>query len=230
MKKKLILLTTFALVALLVAGGTMAWFTANDKATNFFKVGTVKIKVIDEFEESDAQNVNPGQCIDKKVKIKNIGSKDVYVRVRLNPKWYDGEEEVTVTAEYEVDKNKNLKISNIERVKDGEIRPQGLWRFIRWLLSKLCPEKPDKPEWISTDDYCDWVYYSHYLEPEEETEYLIEKVFFHGETMGNDIQGLTFKLEVEADAVQASHNAYKDVWKDDIPEGLMLEVHPTVKK
>ena len=45
MKRKVVILTAFALVALLVAGGTMAWFTGTARANIEYKAGTIKVEV-----------------------------------------------------------------------------------------------------------------------------------------------------------------------------------------
>lgn len=58
MKKKLTLVVTcVVLVAAMVIGGTLAYFTDNDKATNTFTVGNVDIKLL----ESQYHRVNAGR-------------------------------------------------------------------------------------------------------------------------------------------------------------------------
>jgi predicted ribosomally synthesized peptide with SipW-like signal peptide len=85
MRKKIAIIMTTILVGLLAIGGTMAWFTAESKeVTNTFKAGTVDIKLVDIFNGRRAQNVNPGDCYYKKVYVKNTGTKNAYIRVKLN--------------------------------------------------------------------------------------------------------------------------------------------------
>lgn len=80
-KRNLMLGSAILLVVLLVAGGTFAWFTAESATeTNTFTAGTLKIELIDEFE--GAPNVNPGDCYDKNVYVKNLGSKTAFVRIK----------------------------------------------------------------------------------------------------------------------------------------------------
>ena len=82
-KKNLVLITTAALVVLLIAGGTMAWFTAEaDPVVNEFTAGTVDLKLIDRFE--GAPNVNPGDCYKKVIAVKNTGSKKAYIRIKAD--------------------------------------------------------------------------------------------------------------------------------------------------
>lgn len=102
--KKMMLGSAILLVVLLVVGGTFAWFTAkSDDVVNTFKAGTLKIKVDETFDEEAAQNVNPGDSYVKKVKIKNIGTKTAFVRLKLTPKFFDiveGEEVEMANADY----------------------------------------------------------------------------------------------------------------------------------
>ena len=91
-KKNLVLITTAALVVLLIAGGTMAWFTAEaDPVTNNFKAGTLIMSVDECFNACDARNVNPGDCIQKHVRFHNDGTKKMFVRVDLEAIFKDAD-------------------------------------------------------------------------------------------------------------------------------------------
>lgn len=86
MKKKIIALCLIvALAATAVIGGTLAYFTDTDEATNTFTMGNVQIDLQETF---DAQNavLRPGSQstnkIEKKVWIENVGSENAYV-------WYE---------------------------------------------------------------------------------------------------------------------------------------------
>ena len=86
MKKKIIALClVIALAATAVIGGTLAYFTDTDEATNTFTMGNVQIDLEETF---DAQNavLRPGSQstnkIEKKVWIENTGSENAYV-------WYE---------------------------------------------------------------------------------------------------------------------------------------------
>ena len=79
MKKKLTLVVTcIVLVAAMVIGGTLAYFTDKDAATNEFTVGNVKIKLVEDFDKNNAQLV-PGKDVNKDVWIENTGANDAYV-------------------------------------------------------------------------------------------------------------------------------------------------------
>ncbi|MCI5485503.1 MAG: CalY family protein [Clostridiales bacterium] len=86
MKKKIIALClVVALAATAVIGGTLAYFTDTDEATNTFTMGNVKIALQEKFDKDNAV-LRPGtqkqNAIQKEVTIKNTGSEDAYV-------WYE---------------------------------------------------------------------------------------------------------------------------------------------
>lgn len=86
MKKKILAVSTILLVAIMIAGGSMAWFTSNpNEAVNEFQLGTVKVKVIEPGFE-DLENVE-ATLYDKNVQVQSLGTKRTYVRVRLVPEW-----------------------------------------------------------------------------------------------------------------------------------------------
>ena len=194
-KKNLLIGSALVLAALLVVGGTMAWFTAAaDPVPNKFTAGTVKIVLHDvqtgengeeiPFPDEGIGNVNPGDEYEKIVYVENTGSKAVYVRVKLTPGWKDDEGnslalEVGTPA---------VPMATFPIVGD------------KWVLH--------------TDGY---YYYKDPVASLNSTEHLIEEVIFAGKEMTNDYQGATFTLKVEAEAVQASHEAYKDEWGPDFP-------------
>lgn len=94
MKKKSILMAAIAvmLVAVLVVGGTLAYFTDTKSATNTFTVGDVKIK-LDESNVNDPDartangntyNVYPGQTVKKDPIVHNTGKNAAYIRATVN--------------------------------------------------------------------------------------------------------------------------------------------------
>ena len=106
MKKKLTLVVTcIVLVAAMVIGGTLAYFTDTKNATNTFTVGNVKIDLIEEERDGNGGKQNFTQdkklypivgsaqgekdalgmptaknYVDKMVTIKNTGSEKAYIR------------------------------------------------------------------------------------------------------------------------------------------------------
>lgn len=89
-KRNTVLILTSLLVVLLVAGGTVAWFTASaDPVVNEFTAGTLIMSVDECFNACDARNVNPGDCIQKHVRFHNDGTKRMFVRVELEALFKD---------------------------------------------------------------------------------------------------------------------------------------------
>lgn len=93
MKKKLTLVvTSLVLVAAMVIGGTLAYFTDTDTKTNVFTTGKVDITLNDEFEQNsklvpavlDKETNEILNAVDKIVSVtNNTGSEEAYVRVHI---------------------------------------------------------------------------------------------------------------------------------------------------
>lgn len=89
MKRKSIILSIIILIAIMIAGGSLAWFTSSpNEAVNEFKLGTVKVEVM-EPGFTNLQTVSTGETYAKNVQVKSLGTKRTYVRVRLVPEWSD---------------------------------------------------------------------------------------------------------------------------------------------
>jgi len=66
-------------------------------------------------------------------------------------------------------------------------------------------------DWVESGD---WYYYKGVLEPEDETPLLLSSVTLDGSRTGNDYQGKTLKIYVNAEAVQAAPiQAALDAWQ-----------------
>ena len=136
-KSKLMLGSAIMLAVLLVAGGTLAWFTATaDPVTNEFEAGTLIMSVQECFNACDAQNVNPGDCIKKQVRFKNDGTKRMFVRVRLDAVFKD-KDGVELDPEgiisYDIGEGWVLKDGYYyytEEVESGKLTPK--------LISEVC--------------------------------------------------------------------------------------------
>lgn len=96
-KKVLIVALAVALIAIMV-GGSLAYFTDQDKVTNTFTVGSVKIEIYengnptdrDEFEFGKLTPIvnteNPNEdtsYIEKTVKVNNVGLNSAYIRTHI---------------------------------------------------------------------------------------------------------------------------------------------------
>lgn len=96
MKKKLsLIITAGALSALLIVGGTLAWFTDTKDATNTFQMGNVAIDLLENGNTDydgglEFDNIVPGDELDKEVKVMNRGSVDSYIRLLLTTGYTEG--------------------------------------------------------------------------------------------------------------------------------------------
>ena len=96
-KRKIILLATaLCMVAILAAGGTLAYFMDTDAQTNVFTVGHVAIDLFENFDEdnngfedltpvtyNEDGTRRPDNVVTKEVYVENTGSKNAYVRVHI---------------------------------------------------------------------------------------------------------------------------------------------------
>ena len=115
MKKKTILVAAIAvmLVAALVVGGTLAYFTDTKSATNTFTMGNVKIDLKEQqkgengLEDFDQDKTlvpgksNDGNAVSKIVTVSNTGDNDAWVWVELKIPAY------LVSKDYPTDESKN---------------------------------------------------------------------------------------------------------------------------
>lgn len=84
MKKKILVMAlAFALAAILVAGGTIAFFTDTDAKDNTFKMGNVDITVDEPDWEPTDDPRYPGEVIAKNPSVKNDGASPAFVRIKV---------------------------------------------------------------------------------------------------------------------------------------------------
>lgn len=86
-RKILALALTLSMVAILAIGGTLAYFTDTDDATNTFTVGNVDITLTEPNWEGsgsqDAPEVYPGEPLAKDPTVKNVGANPCFVRISV---------------------------------------------------------------------------------------------------------------------------------------------------
>lgn len=83
MKKKIVsLCLVVALIAVAVIGGTLAYFTDTDSATNTFTVGNVDISLTEDQWVAPTA-AEPGVAYAKNPVVSNIGANDAWVRVNV---------------------------------------------------------------------------------------------------------------------------------------------------
>lgn len=87
-RKTLAICLVVALAAIAIIGGTLAYFTDDDTATNEFTVGNVEIDLTepnwDDHGSAEAETVYPGEPLDKDPTVENIGKNPCFVRVSVS--------------------------------------------------------------------------------------------------------------------------------------------------
>lgn len=134
----------------------------------------------------------PGTKSKKEVSVKNTGSKASYVRVSLTPVWGTEDEDGQFAAE------PGLPVDNVQLD----------WNSSDWVYVAL------------GETGGGWYYYKSILAADTETALLLSWVTLASET-DERYQGKVLRIVVNAEAVQASHEAYKDAWGlPSLPSGV----------
>jgi len=98
MKKKILTLALVVALVAMMVGGTLAYFTAEDKVTNTFTIGSVKIEIHENDKPTESDTMPFGKLvpivdtenpagdesyIQKAVKVENVGANSAYVRTHI---------------------------------------------------------------------------------------------------------------------------------------------------
>lgn len=181
MKKKVLFFAAAVVCAVIGASGTMAYFTAEDKAHNVITTSAVDVK-IEEWQETEdgwvsypkePVEVMPGTSVSKIATIKNDGS-DAYVRAKFDVSLYDAQ-------------GKMLEVSSD-------------------LLQTIISVAMNSEAWQQKESDKEWWYYTEIVESGEFTEAFFTEVVFDGKNMTNEYQNCTIEVNVTAQAVQAANN------------------------
>ena len=80
MNKRKTIAVGIVLALILIIGGTIAFFTDTDTKTNTFTIGDgVDIQITETFDETDAEDIHPGEVVEKAPAIENTGEVSAYV-------------------------------------------------------------------------------------------------------------------------------------------------------
>lgn len=178
MKKKILYVAVIAICLSLVAGGSLAYFTAEDTARNVITSDGIDI-AIEEWQETpnglipypdQPIDVMPGSTVSKIVFVTNLDA-TAWIRARYTVIMLDPNGE-------------QMQLSDEE-------------------LSKLVIIEPDAESWTLKDG---WWYYTGSLGTDEQTEPLFAQVRFAGAEMGNEYQNCKVIVDVTAQAVQHVNN------------------------
>lgn len=185
MRKKVALTAAaVAMVGTLAVGGTLAWFTDTETATNVVTVGNVDVK-IDETgegevnEDGDGLNydVMPGKTYEKNVDITNVGNNPAYMKAII-----------TVSSN-----NPNV----LEAVAEGYIS-----------LDELNGYSVDNA-WKAVDDGVQYeIYYlgnGDYIAESGDVWNLFDSFTFPS-SLGNVFENSSFTIDIEVQAIQSDNN------------------------
>lgn len=185
--RKRYLLGALALIACLIVGGSVAYFSAQDNGDNAFAMGKVKIELTEpNWNAGEDHLIKPGGEIAKDPQVTNTGTVDCYVRINV------------VVSEYKALKASVLK----DGAPDSDFEPNKLLNITdeNWQLT-------GEPV-IDTTENNKVTYkyvYAKELAPGETTPPLFDKVKFP-ETMDVSVIGDAadkFLVTVSADGIQS---------------------------
>ncbi len=88
------------LAAIMLIGGTFAYFNQTMTVENPFDTGKYDTVVTEDFKPDDGKNWEPGAKVNKDVTVENTGNYDVLVRVKFDEKWVNkGNKNIVKTNE-----------------------------------------------------------------------------------------------------------------------------------
>ena len=211
MKRKVLIGAVLAIALSLVAGGTLAYFTAESEAHNVITSGKVDITIVEtqmsdeglevEFPKEGISGVMPGGEVSKIVTVKaKEDSAQSWVRVWVNVGISEpGDPILNPTI-----KNLPLTITNASGEEIDVVT-------MEFNLGTA------EGQWTKGEDY--YYYYNSPIDSGEVTEPLFKDVKFAPE-MGNEYQNCNVIIDIYAEAIQTANNLIPeggditDVWPD----------------
>jgi alternate signal-mediated exported protein len=210
MKRKIALAASaVVLAALLITGGTLAWFTDEQTATNIVTTGNVKIALHDsatdiEWDGSSAVTdpvsdfapvggIVPSETVGKFVTVKNTGDNDAYVRIQIVPVWYKTVEGTLV----ELTENEK----GLAGIDEDGIGVDSIAYTV------------NGTDWTARDEDGYYIY-KGILTSGQTAPTLLSAVTFNS-LLDNRIADLTVKIEIKAEAIQSDNMTgydYETVW------------------
>lgn len=192
MKRKLLAVASLIIFAALLVSGTLAYFTAEDRAVNVITLGSVDIEIVEYDDKGNTisdsstgesnmpdyfKDTEPGMRLVKKVTIENRGKNTAWIRVKI--------------------------VDSITSAGGGALSTEVLSYNINDLLfTDKSDEDYQDGFWTLEDGY---YYYSEPLEPGEYA-VLFDVVTFDGPSMGNNYQDCDTHIQILAQATQYEGN------------------------
>lgn len=112
-------------LAVMVIGGTFAYFNQTLTAENMFDTGIYDTELVEDFKPGEGENWEPGASVNKDVTVKNTGTVPVVVRVRFQEKWTKKKDPSRVLYEVDTTINKNALATSSDAQNKFESVYQG---------------------------------------------------------------------------------------------------------
>lgn len=233
-KKKVSALLIAGILSIGAIGGTLAWFTSQDSVTNAFQTGSTNnpgntdggIKIDEDFEKSDAENMTPGDKVKKEVSVTNTASYNQLIRAKIEKVWKDSKG--NVVTHYIISEGKakdkqgsDVTVPTIQYLNLTE--EESIPNEAKLLNKDLIILNLDISGWINNNDAGlgndgGYYYYNSVVNPKQSTSQLLKSVTLSGEA-DNIYKNLKFDVIVTAESVQASNGAVSESWKT-APEAI----------
>lgn len=197
-KKKIIGLCLAVGLMVGVVGGSLAWFTDKDTATNSFATEgngpgqSNGIKIEEDFDKDTAGSMLPGTTATKAVQVENKATYDQYIRVKLTKVWKDKDGNV-------IDKVGETKLDD---------------KFIELNFGENLGTEANK--WTYKDGY---YYYNSIVEKADATDKAgpdITSKLLESVTLSKDVENIykniKFDVKVDAEGIQSENGAAQDAW------------------
>ena len=201
MKSRIIkALTALLIIAILITGATLAYRSAENRATNIITIGSIDITLSEPLWNAATKDgtslpvVYPGVSFDKDPTVKNVGSAGAYIRINLEykttPHVGEGEEPLPERA---LDPSVSEDLEIIDMIRSTFMYRDETGAYIHGV----------SPDFELRDDgkyYCKTV-----LEPREE-QILFSKVLFPAQWTAEETEKLgdAFSVIVKAEAIQSA--------------------------
>ena len=203
------------LAAIMVIGGTFAYFNQTMTVTNPFDTGKYDTNVTEDFKPEDGNNWEPGAEVNKDVTVKNTGDYDVLVRVKLTEKWVNKTTSNTVAENTTGLKGNASQVNATDGLTTGDYSVvEKTLNAANWVYSD--PENGGDGYWyyktnraIGDDPATQWVAYTGNVPKDAKHSMAVTKQDSNAPGYGN----ADYTLTITAQTVQATDAAMKDAFK-----------------
>ena len=225
------------LAAIMVIGGTFAYFNQTMTVTNPFDTGKYDTNVTEDFKPEDGDNWEPGAEVNKDVTVKNTGDYDVLVRVKLTEKWVNKTTRDTVAENTTGLKGNASQVDATDGLTTGDYSvvektlnatnwvyndADGYWYYKTKLLEDAdmgsytvtnyyttAETKPEENAIDGDDPATQWVVYTGNVPKDAKHSMAVTKQDPNAPGYGN----ADYTLTITAQTVQATDAAMKDAFK-----------------